>query len=130
MTCREIYEAALAMLAESMASGDNDDYKERAPYLLAAFCTDIKETDAMWREACVEDAQGEWNAVYLPLEDDFPLSDRLAPAAAYYLASMLVLDSNESLSDRLYDECSDILSRVKEGIPSTAAPIINRYAYE
>ena len=127
MVCREIYEAALRLLSESVVDGENADYEERAPYLIAAFCTDVKETDAAWRRAYAEEGQGEWNAVYVSLDDIFPLAERFAPAAAYYLAAMLVLENNEDMSDRLYDRCSDLVSAVREGIPCEISPIINRY---
>ena len=129
MTCREIYEAALRLLGESTVYGENDDYEERAPYIIAAFCTDVRETDEAWREASgKEDGEtAACSSVCIGLDEEFPLSDRFAPSAAYYLAAILVLESNETLSDRLYDKCSDAVSRIRDGIPSEAMPIINKY---
>ena len=128
MTCRDIYEAALRLLGESTVYGENEDYEERAPYIIAAFCTDVRETDEAWREATEgDDSDTPWSSVRIGLDANFPLSDRFAPSAAYYLAAILVLESNEALSDRLYDKCSDAVSRIRDGIPCETVPIINKY---
>ena len=45
MTNRDIYLRALSIIGESCDAEENEDYEERAPYLLAAFCTEAKEID-------------------------------------------------------------------------------------
>ena len=40
MKCKEIYDSALRVLAESTLPADNDDYEERAPYLIATQAAD------------------------------------------------------------------------------------------
>ena len=73
------------------------------------------------------ETQGNWNCVCIPLENDFPLSDRFVSAAALYLAAMLVLDSDESLSDKLYALFCDEMSEISGEIPAVIESIANRY---
>ena len=58
MTCKDIYRNALAILAESMVPGDNEDFEERAPFLLANFCTELFDRDSAMRHFLGE-TQGE-----------------------------------------------------------------------
>ena len=117
MLCEQIYYSALALLGESLNVNDNIDYEERAPYLFAAFCTEAQETDKAWRSALGLESQSTWNPTYISLDDLFPLSDRFASAAAFYVAAMLVVDSDEELSDKLYDRFCDAMSTIDSNIP-------------
>ena len=56
MKNREIYENALRLLALSAHEGENEDYEERAPYLLAAFCTEMTELEG--KPACTNAIPG------------------------------------------------------------------------
>ena len=49
MTLKEIYKNALALLAESLDVSDNEDYEERAPYILATLCSQLSGLDAVAR---------------------------------------------------------------------------------
>ncbi len=127
MQNRSIYDAALRLLAESTVEGENEDYEERAPYLIAAFCTEMTELDGLLRTAAGEAIAALRDTVYLPLEDIFPLSDRFTAAASLYLAAMLILDSDEERSDKLYGQYSDAVSRIADSIPATLLPIVDKY---
>lgn len=127
MLCSDIYDSALRLLGESVNDGENDDYKERAPYLLASFCNEAKSTDKAWRLSVDVGSQGEWNSVCIPLTQKFPLCDRFASAAAFYVAAMLVIDTDESLSDKLYERFCDAMSTISEDIPAIIESIANRY---
>lgn len=116
MLCEEIYESALALLGESMNRYDNSDYEERAPYLIAAFCSEAQERDKAWRNSLSLEAQSTWNTVFISLDQEFPLSERFASAAAFYVAAMLVVDSDEELSDKLYDRFCDAMSTIDSNI--------------
>ena len=50
MKNRDIYISALSLIGESVDIEENNDYEERAPYLLAAFCSEAASTDAAYRE--------------------------------------------------------------------------------
>ena len=129
MLNQDIYNAALRILAESTEIDANDDYEERAPYLIAAFCAETEESDRVYREANSLEAASEVNAVYLELSAEFPRSARFASAAAMYLAAMLVIDTNFELSDRLYDKFSDMLSTIYVSIPASVEEIANKYGF-
>lgn len=129
VTNKDIYDSALRMLAESCVEGDNDDYEERAPYLLAAFCTEAEDTDKALRQILSEPEGACFNAVYVPLNEQFPLLDRFSAAAAFYLAAMLVIDDNRELSDTLYDKYSDSMSRLCASVPALSGSISDRYYF-
>lgn len=126
MKNRQIYEAALRLLAESTVDGENEDYEERAPYILAAFCTEMTELN---RQLSSKNGASfaEYDPVFLPLDESFPLADRLSVAATMYLAAMLILESDEERSDKLYAQYCDAVSRISDAIPATLEPISNQY---
>ncbi len=141
MTNQKIYEGALKVLAETSDMADNEDYEIRAPYLIAAFCSETEEVDIAYRKANgIGDAE-KVNDVYLPLESNFPRAPRFASAACIYLASMLIIDTAPELSERLYDKFSDMLATICASIPQPEAPdpepvpvaviedIIDRYGF-
>lgn len=127
MKNRELYDAALRILAESTAAQDNEDYEERAPYLLAAFASEAGAIDRKLRIANQDTSAPKYSPVFLDLEHEFPLSDALAAAASLYLAAMLILESDESRSDVLYDRYCDTLLRIEENLPATKEVITDRY---
>ena len=127
MTNRELFENALRLLAQPTAEGENEDYEERAPFLLASFCNETQEVDSFLRMASGISSAVEFTRIWLPLDEEFPLLESLAPAACLYLAAMLVLDEDRSLSDRLYDLYSEAVSAIRSGICCTLESIVDRY---
>lgn len=127
MTNREIYESSLRVLAQSVTTGENEDYEERAPYLIAAFCTEAEEMDGYLRQALGMETSPSFGKVWQDLDEEFPLLERLAPAACLYLAAMLILDEDGELSDKLYDRYCDAMSSLRNGIPATLESIVDRY---
>ncbi|MBQ8330979.1 MAG: hypothetical protein IJX94_00590 [Clostridia bacterium] len=127
MKNREIYENALRILAQNTTSGENEDYEERAPYLIASFCTEAEDTDRFLRLALGEAVAATFEKVWLALEADFPLLDRLAPVACLYVAAMLILDEDGDLSDKLYERYCDIMSGIRSDIPATLESISDTY---
>ncbi len=129
VTNKDIYDSALRLLAESSVEGDNDDYEERAPYLIAAFCTEAEAIDKALRRMLYKPEGACFNAVFVPLSDEFPLLERFSAAAAFYLAAMLVIDYDRELSDTLYDKYSDSMSRICSCVPALTESISDRYYF-
>ena len=127
MTGQGLYDAALRMIAEIGGGGSADDYAERAPYLLAAFCCENGTADAEYRSAHGLGKQAAFSRVFLELAEEFPLCERFAYPAECYLASMLLMDENETLSDKLYDRYCDSISTVYAELPAQSGGIVDRY---
>jgi hypothetical protein len=127
LTNREIYDAALALLAEQQDELSTD-YEERAPYLIAAFCSESATLDKTYRASHGLPAASPFHEVFLDLGEDFPLCSRLARAATLYLASMLVIDENSELSDKLFERYSELMSVICCEIPATVERISDYYA--
>ena len=85
------------------------------------------EVDDEYRRSHGLAARGETDTAEIPLEADFPLSPRFAPAVAFYLASMLIADENPELSDTLFDRFCDAMATIKASIPSVKCAIRNVY---
>ena len=127
MKNRDIYNSALRFIGEEPDAEANCDYEERASYLLAAFCTEAAQVDKDYREANELEKASETDCVFLPLEADFPCTDRFATAAAMYLAAMLIIDENIELSDKLFDRYCDIMATIHSEIPAKIEKIAQKY---
>lgn len=127
MKNQDIYDGALKILAQRDIEGANEDYEERAPYLIAAFCSECSRADAAYRKANGLSKGTATNSVYLNLSAEFPCCSRFASAASVYLASMLVIDENPELSDKLFDRYSDMMSAICMEIPAEIESISDRY---
>ncbi len=126
MTCNEIYAVALEMVGE-LSENENSDYAERAPYLLASFCSSCRSLDTRYREANGCSAASDFSDTFLDLEEEFPLHRAFSSPAAAYLAAMLVADENEELSDRFCALYSDRLAQLQAELPCKTESIQNRY---
>ena len=115
-TNKQIYQSALGMLGELNDPMLCEDYEERAPYILAAFCSLASEIDKRLRLVYSLEEQPHFNHVCLSLDSSFPLCDRLAPAATLYLAAMLVIGENDELSDSLYDKYCDAIASIGSSV--------------
>ena len=127
MKNREIYENALRLLAQPTDGEENEDYEERAPYLIASCCSSIRSMDRLLREATDGSASKEFGSVWLSLTDDFPLLEQFAPAVCLFVAAMLVIDEDGVLSDTLYDRYCDLISTLQTEIPAIVQSIKNKY---
>ena len=108
----DIYYVALAMIDESESRVDTSDLEERTSYLLATCCATCKNLDKRIREKNAYPAQSSFSSVYFDLEEDFPLCDILSVPVATYLASMLVMDENPALAEKLYDRYCDLIATI------------------
>lgn len=127
MKCKKIYDTALRLLAESTEPDDNADYEERAPYILASFCTEHQKADNTLRKFTGEKVGTEINELYIPLENEFPLLKDFAVCASLYLAAMLAIDDFPELSDRLYEKYSDSASKIYSPICGIPSATVNKY---
>ena len=127
MLNQEIFEQALRILSQSEEQGGIEDYEERAPYLIAAFCAQSASLDRRLRETSALPPAPPFHAAFLDLEEEFPLLERLIPLCCLYLAAMLVLEENEPLSDKLYDRYSEGMSAVWNEIPAVLESIRDEY---
>ena len=58
---------------------------------------------------------------------DFPLCDVFAPAAIYHLASGLVIDENEEMSDKFFDRYINAILDIRKELPASVEKIVDRY---
>lgn len=127
-TNNEIYLLSLALIDESQSKGDTSDFEERAPYLLASFCSLCKRLDKSLRARDGLAEQAAFSSVMLPLENEFPLCDLLCAPAAAYLASALVLDENPALSESLYERYCDSIALL--GAECSCSAISDVYLFD
>ena len=127
MIFNEIYVSALALLGEDPSGVYSDDYAARAPYLIPILCYNLSHLDRKCRS---DENSGGIN--YMPsapvdMHSDFPLSDMLATPAAYYLASMLVFDSDETRSDTLYERFCEMCDGIESSLPCKLEKTVDKY---
>ena len=125
----EIYESALRLLGESLNEGENEDYKESAAFLIAAFCNETERIDDAIRKATALGKRPYFNPVWVSLDEDFPSAEKLAPAASLYLAAMLILDDDPERSDSFYEKYCDSISEIENSFPMTLERITDTYGY-
>lgn len=116
MKNRKIYETALCLLAEPRESLRLDDYAERTPLILESFIIDNSELDDDYRKKVTQNMNEKKQTTSAELDDEFPLSERFCLAASLYLASMLVIDSDGELYDKLWKTCADAVQKISDEI--------------
>ncbi|MBQ2709262.1 MAG: hypothetical protein IJF67_13425 [Clostridia bacterium] len=97
MTCNSVYETALALLGEAGDAPGLADYRSRAPHLLGIITRRLAGASVLIDGRAV-------SALTPSLTDPFPLAERLMPAAAGMLASMLILDELPELAAILAEQ--------------------------
>lgn len=117
MILRNVYETALRLIGEVESSAAEGELAERAPYIGAALCTEAAALDRAYRQAFGMEEAPDFSGLYLDLDSEFPLADRFAPAAAYYMAAMLILDEDSELYEKLFDRWCDALAAISAEIP-------------
>lgn len=128
MTYQNLVDAAVRMVCEGVdVYSDVSDYEERSQYLLASAVGQIADIDVAYRRAHGLPEQVWTPVACVTLSGVFPLCDVFVPAVEYFLASMLVMDENEEMSDRFFDLWSSAISSIRLSITASHAPIVNRY---
>ncbi len=129
MTNRDIYDAALALLAEEQYE-DCGDYEARAPYLLACFVAECREADGFYGASRGSRRESQMAAT-VDLDDVFPLHERFMGAGALYVAAQLVETENESFSDRLFARYAEEIKRItSEGCSGVSVSIRDVYVFD
>ncbi len=117
MTLRSVFDTSLRLIGETEGTDVAAELEERAPYIGAALCTEAGALDKAYRAAFGLPEQPEFTTHYIDLDSLFPLADRFAPAAAYYMSAMFVLDDNTFLYEKLFDRWCDALADISAEIP-------------
>ena len=128
MTCKTLFDSAVALLCEDPSDGDRiSDYIERAPYLFALCVAECHPLDSQYRTAHGLEAADVTESATLPFESTLPLSTIFAPAVVYYIAAMLVSDENEALSDKFFSLYTDAVSTIQTSLPASVHAIADTY---
>ena len=128
MLNKEIYKGALGLLAELCDEQRTEDYRERAPYILANFICQEEAHNAGYRRFLGEETAPLKIGVFVSLDAEFPLSDRFIPAAEYYLASLLIDGEDNDRADVLFDRYCKAITDILAQIPAMRERILNAYA--
>ena len=127
MKNREIYKGALRLLAEPDEEARLEDYAMRAPYILGGFFYENGRLEEEYRRVFGLEDRKFVHAVYVDLDSDFPFAERFVTAAEFYLASMLVIDEDNDLSDKFFDKYSLDMTKIVSEIPATSEKIAQMY---
>ncbi len=129
MVYYDILDAAIAAVCEDVsASHTTEDYVTRGQFILAGFVVKYASLDAAWRESHGMAAKAiDTNIASVSPRDEFPLCDVFAPVAINYLASCLVIDENEGMSDKFFDRYITGVMDIRSTLPAKQAPIVDRY---
>ena len=127
MKCKEILKKALRLLNECGESDENGDFAERSTYILSTMFSEAARLDKNYRAANGGGTQPPFSPIYTELDKEFPLCDRFASAATFYLASILIIDENEELSDSFYDKYCNSMASISSELIGQAEKIKNVY---
>lgn len=127
MKFSSIYRAALHLISDRSGSCSEADYAERAPFIASAIVSEAAAVDREYR-AAFSLPEGHYpSGTEIPMSASFPLSDRFATAASYFMAAMLVLDEDEERYETLYDLWTDALATIASEIPGVSGRTKDRY---
>ena len=129
MSNQEIYDAALRLIGETSNLDFNEDYRDRAPYLISAVCHRYAALDALYRQAHGLDKQKLLEINNYPLPTLFPLSDAFAPPVSMEVAGLLVLAENPKMSEHLTSWASNSIAELQRSIPFKKEKIQSAYAF-
>ena len=129
MNYRDLIDGAIAIVCENASvTFGNEDYRARAPYLLAAFVTQYVKLDGDYRKAHgMEDKIINTDVAAINPDAEFPLCDAFVPAAIYHLASGLVIDENEEMSEKFFDRYINTILDIRRTLPALTKAIVDRY---
>ena len=129
MIYQDIISGACAAVCEGLSnSADTSDYHERAEYLLASFVMQHAALDADYRRGKgLSEAVPFSGMARIDPEEAFPLSEVFVPIAINHLASALVIDENEEMSDKFFDRYVDGMITLRKSIPSLQEQIVDKY---
>lgn len=117
MKVNSIYTAARKLLAERCGSCTDHDFADRAPYIASAIIAEAEALDREYRRVHALPAGTYPGGAAVPLNAEFPLADRFAPAAAYFMAAMLILDDDPDEYEKLFDLWCGALASIAAELP-------------
>ena len=129
MICRDIYGSSLSLLGEDTSGEYSEDYERRVSYLIPLLYALLSEKDDALREARGLGKHGNINIEKTNLDEEFMLCEDFLPAAAYYVSSMLIFDSDSARADKLYEKYSDTVEKIMKGIPFKSEKTVDKYPY-
>lgn len=129
MTNQEIYDSALRLASEVPNPDANEDYEDRAPYLIAAVCHRYAALDVLYRKAHGMDEQKILDINCFPFPTLFPLSTVFAAAVSSAVAGMLVLQENEQMSERLLKMADEMVDEIQRSLPYKKEKILSHYVF-
>ncbi len=129
MTNQEIYDSALRLASEVPDPDANEDYEDRAPYLIAAVCHRYADLDVTYRQAHGLEEQKILDINCFPLPTLFPLCTVFSPAVSLAVAGMLVLEENPQMSERLLQIADSTVKGIQQSLPYTKEKILSHYVF-
>ena len=122
-----IFTDALHLLNINDDSEECIEFTDRAPFLIASVCLEAWDIDKLYRKVNNLETQPVFNPTGFKLNDFFPLADRFITPAAFYVASMLISDTNMELGDSLFDKYCESMSKIVESLPGDISQTKNVY---
>ena len=129
MKCKKIFDMTLAVLDEVSLQTNNDDLRERMPYLMALFCGEILSGGLPFGIAEGVSPDEVFSRGLIDESEDFPLDNKFVTPAAYYIAAMLVADFDSPLFDKLFDRYTDAVASIIDGTGAYVEPITDVYGF-
>lgn len=132
MTYYDLLDSGIATVGEDVnASHATEDYVIRGQFILASFVTKYAALDRVWRKAHgMNPVKIETDMVSIDPDDDFPLCEVFIPVAVNYLASGLVIDENEEMSDNFFDRYINGILDIRKELPGEQSAIVDKYGLD
>ncbi len=127
MKCDDIRETAYALIGETNTFSDTRDYDDRFPFVLATFINQNSSLDGVVKKQLGIVGEDCHAVCGTDIFGDFPLLDRFAAPAVYYVASMLVTDENTELSDKFFELYEKAMNDMFSALPLTHGQIEDAY---
>ena len=103
------------------------EFADRAPFIIASMCLEVGNIDVLYRKANGLSNPPVFNPTEFKLNSFFPLADRFITPAGFYVASMLISDTNIELGDYFFDKYCDSMSKIVESLPADISGTKNVY---
>jgi len=132
MTYYDLLDAGIAAVGEDVnASHATEDYVIRGQFILASFVTKYASLDGVWRRAHKMSTKSiKTDMVSIDPDDDFPLCEVFIPVAVNYLASGLVIDEDEEMSDKFFDRYINGILDIRKELPAEQSAIADKYGLD
>ena len=127
MTCKQIYESASSYALHDSADLTNNDYLSLVPSIVNIFSQENGDlADRFCESKGMNDCSFASFEVSSPT-DFFPLPDRFAPAAAYFIAARLCIRQDGSAADFFQGLYENEIRSIRSEIPLSCEAISDVY---